>query len=92
MILDITPKAIKRMNKMLLNASSSQLIKLENVGYSWQGPLWAIVLDEQKKDDMIIESDNIKILINKKLAAMSKKFDIDLRFTLFGFRYYVVQS
>ncbi|WP_297518513.1 hypothetical protein [uncultured Clostridium sp.] len=41
---------------------------------------------------MIIESDNIKILINKKLAAMSKKFDIDLRFTLFGFRYYVVQS
>jgi hypothetical protein len=34
MILDITPKAIKRMNKMLLNASSSQLIKLENVGYS----------------------------------------------------------
>lgn len=53
-------------------------------GFGWGGPTLGLVLDEQKENDEIIESNGIKFVADKEFAFMLTDVKVNFKKGLFG--------
>ena len=49
---------------ILLNKQNKTAIRLVATGFCWSGSKFDVVLDEQKENDLIVEQDGVKFVIN----------------------------
>lgn len=76
-ILDDLKNKLKSLNK---NA-----IRFDIVNFGWSGPIFDIVLDEQKENDVVEEVDGIKFVADNEIAFLIRNpeiVEVEGRFTV----------
>ena len=71
----ITPSILKDV-KNQLNALNKDVVRFEIVDFGWSGPIFDVVLDEQKENDIITEMDGVKFAAENEIANLIKNIEI----------------
>lgn len=56
--------------KEALSISNKSAVRVNMAGFGWGGPNLNVVLDEQQQNDIVVEKDGIKFVIEEKLARI----------------------
>lgn len=56
--------------KEALSASNKSVVRVNMAGFGWGGPNLDVVLDEQQQNDILVEKDGVKFVIEEKLARI----------------------
>lgn len=71
----ITP-AILNDVKNQLNALNKDVARFEIGDFGWSGPIFNVVLDEQKENDIVTEIDGVKFAADNEIANLIKDIEI----------------
>ena len=71
----IQPEIVKGL-KDELKLKAKDVVRFEVVDFGWGGPIFDIVLDEQKEDDTLVEIDGLKFVADSEIAALLKNPEI----------------
>lgn len=77
MIIDLTAKAIEELKKVIATKESIKPLRIYIASYGWGGPTFGIALDGQKEEDLILEVEDLKFVIEKELSEGFSKFKVD---------------
>jgi len=69
----------------LLNKQNKSAVRLVVSGFCWSGSKFDIVLDEQKENDLVVEQNGVKFVINnqyKNIIGTVEIIKIDNRITV----------
>lgn len=75
MNIKIEPEILMGLKSALQNEEKSA-VRFELVDFGWNGPLFGIVLDEQKEDDFVTEVESVKFVAETKFAKLIKNPEI----------------
>ena len=68
----VTDMAAEKFREMAVKTSNpdAQMLRISFAGYGWGGPKLGLALDEQKKEDDLMISDNdVKVVYPKELES-----------------------
>lgn len=78
MKINITQKAIEELNKILKDKDmTNKYVRIHIAGFGWGGPSFGLALDELNADDLVDESNEIKVIVSKDLIEQFGNFEID---------------
>ena len=77
MIIDLTTTATEELKKVIETKESKKPLRIYIASYGWGGPTFGIALDEQKEEDLTIEVEDLKFVIDKELSDGFSKFKVD---------------
>lgn len=77
LVISITDKAKNKLQKILSAEETDKLLRLYIAGYGWGGPSFGMALDEPKEDDIKIESEGFKFIVEDGLCDIYEKFFVD---------------
>lgn len=70
--------------KSELNKKGKSAVRIVIQGIGWGGPKLGLVLDEQKNDDMVFETNGLKVVAENDLSPMLSNALISHHKGLFG--------
>ena len=91
MEINVTDKAAEKLKEMMKeNGHSQKKVRIMMTGIGWGGPRFGIALDEQMKNDVKLNFNNLDFILEKKLTKEIEKFIIDYKnfFLYRGFHVY----
>jgi Fe-S cluster assembly iron-binding protein IscA len=68
-----------------LKSMNKDVVRFDIVSFGWSGPIFDIVLDEQKENDAFVEIDGVKFAADSEIAPLIKNPEIikdENRFTV----------
>lgn len=77
MIIDLTGAAKEELKKVIETKQSTKPLRIYIASYGWGGPTFGIALDEQKEEDLTIEVEEFKFVLDKELSDGFSKFKVD---------------
>jgi len=78
MNISISNEAKLKIEHNLKNQTSDKIFRIEISGFSWSGPEFSLVLDEQACDDSLINISNINFVLAPEITDLSSQFIIDV--------------
>jgi len=91
MEINITDKAAVQLKEMIKEKGHSRKkVRIMMTGIGWGGPRFGIALDEQDKNDVNFNANNLDFILEQRLANEIKKFYVDYKdfFLYKGFQVY----
>lgn len=69
-------KEVLETAKILLEDRGRAALRFDITGFSWAGPVFSIVLDEQRETDVVHEVDGVKFVIEDTFADLVKDVEV----------------
>lgn len=83
MIINITSGAVEELNKTL-ETQAGKMPRVYLGGFGWSGPNLGLSLDEEKENDIQVESGGITFLVDEDMTEFIKEVYVD--YVSAGFR------
>lgn len=77
MKIEVTPKAKEELKRVLESRKDSKPLRIYIASYGWGGPSFGLALDELKENDISLDADGFKFIIEDYLAENFNSFTID---------------
>lgn len=78
MKVNVTDKANEELIKVLKSKNDeNKYVRIHIAGYGWGGPSFGLALDEQNDSDLLVDSGEIKFIINKDVVEQFGVFQVD---------------
>lgn len=78
MKVNVTDTAAEQLKKTLKDKDmTNKYVRVHISGFGWGGPTFGLALDERNDDDMLVESNEINIIVNKDIIDQYGSFSID---------------
>ena len=77
MNINITENAKEKLTELLKDNQNGDQPKIVIAGYGWGGPTFTVVLGEPTEDEVEIEVDGFKVLVDETMANIYMGFSID---------------
>lgn len=59
-----------------LTSINKNAVRFDIANFGWSGPIFDVVLDEQKENDVVVEKEGVKFVADNEIAFLIKNLEI----------------